>query len=128
MSKPVNQTLLNIFTNLDLIDQTGHGVPLILNKYGENAFYISDNTIIVTIPINKELLEHIDNESNRSELSENELKVYNWIKENENITIPELSKEIAVGERQIIRILNQLKEKKFIKREGSNKSGLWKII
>lgn len=128
VSKPVNQALLNIFTNLDLIDQTGHGVPLIINKYGEKAFYISDNTIIVTIPINKELLEQINNKNDDLELSETELKVYNCIRENENITIPELSKEIAVGERQIMRILNKLKEKEIIKREGSNKSGTWKIL
>lgn len=128
VSKPVNQALLNIFTNLDLIDQTGHGVPLIINKYGEKAFYISDNTIIVTIPINKELLEHVGNEKNNLELNETEWKVYNCIKKNENITISELSKEIAIGERQIIRILNKLKEKEIIKREGSNKNGLWKIL
>ena len=77
VSKPVNQALLNIFTNLDLIDQTGHGVPLIINKYGEQAFYISDNTIIVTIPINKELLEKVDKPNNDIELSETEQKVYN---------------------------------------------------
>lgn len=128
VSKPVNQALLNIFTNLDLIDQTGHGVPLIINKYGEEAFYISDNTIIVTIPINKKLLERVDNKNDDLELNKTELEVYNCIRENENITIPELSKGIDVGERQIMRILNKLKEKNIIKREGSNKSGTWKIL
>lgn len=128
VSKPVNQALLNIFTNLDLIDQTGHGVPLIINKYSENAFYISDNTIIVTIPINKELLEKQDEKRNYTELNETELKIYNCIKENENITISEISKKINTGERQVMRVLNKLKEKQLIKREGSNKNGSWKIL
>ena len=44
VSKPVNNALLNIFTNLNMIDQTGHGIPLIINKYGKEAFYISNNT------------------------------------------------------------------------------------
>lgn len=128
VSKPVNQALLNIFTNLDLIDQTGHGVPLIIKKYGKEAFYISDNTIIVTIPINKELLEEIEDKDDYLELNETETEVYNCIRENENITIPTLSKEVDVGERQIMRVLNKLKEKKYIKREGSNKKGSWKIL
>ena len=128
VSKPVNQALLNVFTNLDLIDQTGHGVPLILNKYGEQAFYISDNTIIVTIPINKELLEKVDKPNYEIELSETEQKVYNFISENENITISELSDKVSIGDRQVMRVLNSLKDKNIIKREGSNKNGVWKII
>ena len=128
VSKPVNQALLNVFTNLDLIDQTGHGVPLILNKYGEQAFYISDNTIIVTIPINKELLEKVDKPNYEIELSETEQKVYNCISENENITISELSDKVSIGDRQVMRVLNSLKNKNIIRREGSNKNGVWKII
>ena len=128
VSKPVNQALLNVFTNLDLIDQTGHGVPLIINKYGEQAFYISDNTIIVTIPINKELLEKVDKPNYEIELSETEQKVYNCISENENITISELSDKVSIGDRQVMRVLNSLKDKNIIKREGSNKNGVWKII
>lgn len=128
ISKPENQALLNIFTNLDLIDQTGHGVPLIINKYGKEAFYISNNTIIVTIPINKELLEQVDDKDDYLELNETETEIYNCIKENENITIPELSNEANVGERQVMRVLNKLKEKKYIKREGSNKKGFWKVL
>lgn len=128
VSKPVNQALLNIFTNLDLIDQTGHGVPLIINKYGEQAFYISDNTIIVTLPINKELLEKVDKPNYEIELSETEQKVYNCIMKNENITISELANKISIGDRQVMRVLNSLKDKNIIRREGSNKNGVWKII
>ena len=128
VSKPVNQALLNIFTNLDLIDQTGHGVPLIINKYGEQAFYISDNTIIVTIPINKELLEKVDKPNDEIALSETEQKVYNCIRKNANITISELADKVSIGDRQVMRVLNSLKNKNIIRREGSNKNGVWKII
>ena len=128
VSKPVNQALLNIFTNLDLIDQTGHGVPLIINKYGEQAFYISDNTIIVTIPINKELLEKVDKPNDEIALSETEQKVYNCIRKNANITISELSDKVSIGDRQVMRVLNSLKDKNIIRREGSNKNGVWKIV
>ena len=128
VSKPVNQALLNIFTNLDLIDQTGHGVPLIIDKYGKQAFYISDNTIIVTLPVNKELLEKVYRPNYEIELNETEQKVYNCIRKNENITISELAENISIGDRQVMRVLNSLKDKNIIRREGSNKNGVWKII
>ena len=128
VSKPVNQELLNIFTRLDLIDQTGHGVPLIINKYGKSAFYISENTIIVTIPINKELLEKGNNvDIYKNYLSSSELKILEIIENDSNITIPEMSRKIGITQRQTIRILNKLKENDYIKRIGSNKTGYWII-
>lgn len=33
-----------------MIEQTGHGVPLIVSKYGRGVFEIIDNFITVTIP------------------------------------------------------------------------------
>ena len=128
VSKPVNQALLNIFTNLDLIDQTGHGVPLIIDKYGEEAFYISDNTVIVTIPINKELLEKNTENDRNIDMSDSKYKIYNCINKNNEITIAELTIETKISKRQVIRIINELKEHGYIERVGSNKTGHWKVL
>lgn len=127
ISKPVNQALLNIFTSLNLIDQTGHGIPLIIDKYGKEAFYISDNTIIVTIPINKTLLETQDNDL-YIKLKDIEKKVMLEIKENEKITMEMLSNKVGVSERYIEKIIKSLKEKRYLERIGSNKNGYWKIL
>ena len=115
-----NQNRLNN-GNVDNIKQ-------LLKVINSSPFYISDNTIIVTIPINKELLEKVDKPNYEIELSETEQKVYNCISENENITISELSDKVSIGDRQVMRVLNSLKDKNIIKREGSNKNGVWKII
>ena len=129
ISKPVNSELLNILTKLDIIDQTGHGIPLIVKKYGKDAFYISDNTIIVTIPINKELLEKNEYENNINyELSNMEIMVLELIKENTRITRDQLSKKLKVTVRHIARIMDKLKEEKYIERVGSNKTGYWRIL
>lgn len=90
-----------------------------LNKHGEWILYFW---------VKKDLLEKIDNKNNEIELSETEQKVYNCIRKNENITISELSDKTAIGDRQVMRVLNSLKDKNIIKREGSNKNGIWKII
>ncbi len=127
VSKPVNSALLNIFTNLDLIDQTGHGIPLIISKYGKDAFYISDNTIIVTIPINKELLENNNSNNDYTELNDNEKKVLDKMKNNSRITISELVDEVNISESYVEKIIRKLKKEDYIYRVGSNKSGFWGI-
>ena len=33
ISKPINKKLLKVFSDLDYIDQTGHGIPLIVKNY-----------------------------------------------------------------------------------------------
>ena len=127
ISKPVNQALLNIFTNLNLIDQTGHGIPLIIDKYGKEAFYISDNTIIVTIPINKNLLE-TQNSNLYEELNDIEKKVMLEINKTKKITMEMLAAKVGVSERYIEKIIKKLKEEKYLERIGSNKNGYWKIL
>lgn len=125
VSKPVNNALLNIFTNLNMIDQTGHGIPLIINKYGKEAFYISNNTIIVTIPINKNLLEQ---NTNIDILNETDKKILNEIKKNPNNTKSEIAKISNLSESSVEKIIRKLKNNHIIERIGSNKNGSWKII
>ena len=137
-SKPVNQALLNIFTNLDLIDQTGHGVPLIIKKYGKKAFYISDNTIIVTIPINKNLLEKNkteeiyynleDSKEEYFDLNEAEENIYKLLKSNVRYKTKDLMKKTKYSEAYINKKIRSLKDKEYIKRIGANKNGYWKIL
>ena len=63
ISKPVNEQLLKIFSQLGLIDKAGHGFPLILNTYGKNIFYISKDTIVITIPIDKRPIDDSVNDT-----------------------------------------------------------------
>lgn len=125
ISKPVNSALLNIFTNLNMIDQTGHGIPLIINKYGKEAFYISNNTIIVTIPINKKPLEQ---NTNIDILNETDKKILNEIKKNPNSTKSLIAQNCNLSESSVEKIIRKLRNNNLIERIGSNKTGSWKII
>ena len=55
------------------------------------------------------------------------MQVYNEIKNNVNITAQEISKKLNKTKRTIERIFTSLKEKKIIKRVGSDKTGHWEI-
>ena len=49
---------MRIFLSMNLVEHTGHGVPTIVNKYGEEAFEIEDNYIKCTIPFDREVMEY----------------------------------------------------------------------
>ena len=59
ISKPRNFKLMKIFSDLDIVEHTGHGIPTIIARYGKEAFEISDNYIIVTIPFDKLVAEEL---------------------------------------------------------------------
>ena len=130
VSKPVNKRLLEIFSELDLIDKTGHGVPTIVKKYGKDIFKIRKETIQIFIPINKKLLE--DNVNNVDEIDNDlgqiELQILNVLKENNSYSAKEISQILNISSRQTERIISVLKNRGYIERVGSNKTGYWKVL
>ena len=127
VSKPVNLKLLKIFKDLDYIEEIGHGVPKIIEKYGKEIFYISKHTIRVSIPLNKELLENIDNFDNKV-LSQSEIKVIKYVENNTKSTIAKIAKNIKLSESYVGKILVSLKKNGYIKHIGANKNGYYEVI
>lgn len=124
-SNPVNIELQKIMGQLNLIEQTGHGVPLIVSKYGKSVFEITDNFITVTIPYSvvNDLKSKITN--NDIKLTKSEQKVLNALKEDNSLTVSELCKILDIKQTAINVAIKGLKEKGIIKRVGSNKEGYW---
>ena len=65
----VNDSLAKIFIKLGLIEQTGHGVSTIVEKYGKEAFTFLDNFLRVTIHFNYKLDEYIKSKTNNIQIS-----------------------------------------------------------
>ena len=61
----MNLELQQIMVQLDYVEQIGHGVPLIVSKYGKEVFDITENFITVTIPLNRENKEKNDLEKRK---------------------------------------------------------------
>lgn len=61
-------------------------------------------------------------------LSDSENKVFSEIKKNNAVTIEELIKLAGISEPTVNRCLKSLKEKGVLDREGSKKTGSWKIL
>lgn len=56
-SNPRNASLMRILSDLEYVDQTGHGIPEFISHYGKEAFDVSDHYINVVIPFDKEVME-----------------------------------------------------------------------
>ena len=55
-------------------------------------------------------------------------KILSMMKDNENITIAELTEAIGVSSRSIERNIDKLKQEEKINRIGADKGGYWQII
>jgi len=133
ISKPRNIRLMRIFSDLDIVDHTGHGVPIIVERYGREAFDINDNHIIVTIPFNKEVMNSINvglNVGLNVDVNINiiERKIIELVLNDPTLTAEKISIIIGKTKRTAERYLKALQEKGYIERSGSDKTGYWKII
>lgn len=125
-SKPVNLELQQIMVQLDYIEQTGHGVPLIISRYGKKVFDITENFITVTIPLNKKRMgTNIVKESTKWLTDDRDEKILMLMKNNKNIRVSEISKLLGLGTTTITKRIRLLKEQGIVERKGSKKNGWW---
>lgn len=125
-SKPVNLELQQIMVQLDYIEQTGHGVPLIVSRYGRDVFDITENFITVTIPLNKNVKTGVkpDAEGKRDTHSVDR-RILALMKKNNFITVAEIGVALGLGTTTVTKRIRRLKEQGIVVRSGSRKSGQW---
>ena len=126
-SKPVNLELQQIMVQLDYIEQTGHGVPLIVSRYGKEVFDITENFITVTIPFNNVKEKGRLQRDEGFVPDECDRKILNLMEEDSGITVRGLSEQMGLGMTTITKHIRVLREMGVIEREGSKKSGQWRV-
>ena len=124
ISHPVNKQLQKIMGQLGIVEQTGHGVPEIVKKYGREAFSITENHIVVTLKFPFELA---NKQSNYDDLTLSQKKVLMALSNQPTITTAELNKVTGLSVSRINSLIKELKSLNRISRVGSNKSGYWKV-
>ncbi len=128
-SIPVNEILASIFLQLRISERSGRGVPKIVSKYGKDAIKIERNRIVVTIPFNKINVNsfEITNSNTSKKFNKSQETIIKLIRNNPNITIPQIMIETNLAVASIKKNLKILKNDKIIERVGSNNGGYWKI-
>ena len=125
ISRPVNIRLQKIFGQLGYVEQTGHGIPLIVNNYGKQAFEIMPNYINVAIPFSKSFLSENSDRTPAAGLNDSQMKILTLLKEHPEYTIKDLVHYSEFSDGYVRKILIELKNRKYIRRVGSNKTGFW---
>lgn len=126
-SHPINKALWMIFNSAEYAEQTGHGVPTILSKYGKGAFKISDNYLTVTIPFAFKPTWAFagEKQSESLVLSDGQKTILEALKRNPRMTGDELAKATSFSVSMIKKSMVKLQEMGLIKRAGSKRYGYW---
>lgn len=129
ISKPVNMRLQKIFGQLGFVEQTGHGIPLIISRYGMQAFEVMDNFINVTIPFNPSVRTaypepHADR---KVVMNEAQQSIYDFLRLNPDATVDDMTGRLEYSNSYIRKNISWLKENNLLERVGSNKTGYWSV-
>ena len=114
-------------------DKSGRGVPKIIENYSKDAFEFRENSIVVTIPFNKN--RKVGNEigntlvaTRKHGLNDTRKRILSEMRHNPNITKAELVIIIGVSDTAIDNNIRYLKNNGYLERIGSNKDGYWKVV
>lgn len=136
-SVPVNEKLSEIFAQLRISDKSGRGVPKIVENYTRNAFEFRENSIVVTIPFNKnrKLGDKVGDKVGNNQfatrkhgLNETRQRIISEMRHNPNITKAELVVLISISDTAIDNNIKYLRKNGFIQRIGENKNGYWEVV
>ncbi len=137
ISRPRNTTLMRIFMNMGLVEHTGHGIPTIIKKYGNQVFDISENYIRCVIPFDQIVLQLCKknvgtnvgiNVGVNGKLNTTEKKILTLLLMDDQYTVKQLAVELGVTTRTIERNLSGLQKKGKLERVGSKKDGSWIVM
>lgn len=133
VSKPRNARLMRIFSDLDIVDHTGHEIPIIVKRYGKDAFEITDSHVIVTIPFEEKVAESLNGRLNVGVNDDLKIKdtasaVLGEIRNNPSSTAEEIAYNIGKSKKTVERYFSILQKKGIILRVGSKKNGHWKVV
>lgn len=140
VTAPRNKELIRVFKDVDLIENIGSGVLRILDAYDKSCFKFMDHFLRVSFKYKENPFEYdsknkvsandtiIDTIKSTIKLTKNEQQILNLIMNNNQITREEIVNETNLSDRTISRAIKHLQEENIIFREGSKKTGYWKIL
>lgn len=128
-SHPINKALWSIFNSAEYAEQTGHGVPTILRKYGKEAFKISENYLTVTLPFafKPTWAFAAERQSESSSLSNGQKTLLKALEENPQSTGEELAKATDLSLSGVKKTMVKLQRMGLIERVGSKRNGHWAL-
>ncbi len=125
---PVNESLMQAFLATGVTEHTGHGVPVIVEAYGEEAFELDSSCIRVTLKFPFERGGGSVPARSFGVLTDMESRVLEMMIQDPRSTMDSISESIGTSRSNVGKIVRSLKEKGLVKRTGSKKAGFWTVI
>ena len=144
VTAPRNKELIRVFKDVDLIENIGSGVLRILDAYDKSCFKFMEHFLRVSFKYKENPFEYDsknkvstddtindtinDTLKDTTKLTKNEQQILSLIISNNQITREEIVNETKLSDRTISRAIKRLQDENFILREGSKKTGYWKVL
>ena len=129
-SIPVNKSLLTIFMAAKFAEQSGHGIPTIVEKYGRDVFFFDDGMLKVVIPLAFERAEVTSRKGQllqKNGLSANQKKVYDALSEDGSLLLQEVADRTGLSLGGVKKIVSKLQKYGLLERKGSKRDGQWVV-
>ena len=129
-SIPVNKSLFTIFIAVGFAEQSGHGIPTIVSRYGREAFEFENGMIVVTIPFEHEpdyVVRRKNTLQRKKGLSENQKKVYEIMKKDGHLSLQEIADKCGLSLGGVKKICGVLQTYGVVERKGSKRDGYWVV-
>lgn len=135
-----NPNLVHVLNKFDYIENYATGLQKILSAYSkypaQPILEPMDNFFVVTLPnvkVGTQDENYFDDindtvSDTNGTVNGTVKQIYELIKKQSDITIDELVENSHKARRTVARALNELKEKGYIERVGSDKKGFWKVL
>ena len=127
-SVPVNKSLLLVFIAAGYAEQSGHGVPTIVSKYGREIFSFEDGMVKVSIPLEFDRGDVVERKNiikQKRGLTKNQKAVYEILTEDGKKSLQEVADEVGLSLAGVKKICLKLQEYGVLERVGSKKDGFW---
>lgn len=129
-SRPINPALFSMFSISPLAEQSGHGIPTIVEHYTKQAFDFSSNVVLVTIPFSfvpDAIKARNDVDAYSLDLKENHRKVLAYLSSNPKANLKECAAATDMSLAGVKKIVKILQNDGKIRRIGPKNGGIWSI-
>lgn len=132
-SVPVNKALAERVLQLYISEDSGRGVPKIVERYGRGAIDLREKSICVTLPFERigvgaPVAQGSSLEDGRVGLSDNRQKILSAMRDDPNVSQTELAAIVGISRNAVTKNIAWLREHGFVERVGAPKTGWWRAL
>lgn len=129
-SRPVNPSLFRIFAALGKIEQSGHGVPRIVESYGRKAFHIKNDgmTVIIPFAFQPSYVSARDaNKVSSLDIDPQSKAVLRYLTSHPRAKMQDVADHTGLSLSSVKKRVASLKELGVLVNEGTNRNSVWAV-